>query len=543
MTILISIIAFILIFSVLILVHEFGHFWMARRAGVRVDEFGFGLPPRIWGKKKGDTLYSVNLIPFGGFVRLFGEDPNEFRALKSKESFLTKGLWDKTKIVCGGVAMNFILAWVLLTFGLIVGIDPLIVTFDKFQEYVQAGSVHMTPGYTVEESSELLGVSKGDRVIEINGEEASGIVDLKAYIEGLEEGFVDVKVRHVNLPEDAEIDGYAPIIGSIDRVHTYAISDLEELEVFTVARIPRLVVSKDSSLGLLQGDQVLRVNEKEVLGQDDFLEFLYSGRLTSIDVLRNGSVYNITHDLSLLRTRVDRILDDAPADTAGVEVGDVFVSINGIDVFDPEEVRDLTLRASSQTGLLKYVFMRGEEQVELEIVPNEDGLIGVALSPITTLNSMDIDFYETLKVSSVLDIDKQQVSVIKAPFSAVAEIGEIGVVTGKMIAEVFAGVFSSGEVPDGVAGPVGIAQMTHMSVQNGFMDVIRFAAILSLSLGVLNILPFPALDGGRLAFILLEAITGKKVAHKFEAMIHAIGFAVLLLLILLITWNDVMRFF
>ncbi len=88
MDILITIIVFILIFSVLVLVHEFGHFIMAKRAGIKVEEFGFGLPPRIWGKKKGETLYSINWIPFGGFVRMFGEDSKDGSMLSKKRSFI-----------------------------------------------------------------------------------------------------------------------------------------------------------------------------------------------------------------------------------------------------------------------------------------------------------------------------------------------------------------------------------------------------------------------------------------------------------------------
>ena len=88
MGIILTIIAFVVIFSFLILVHEFGHFFVAKRAGIRVEEFGFGLPPRIWGKKIGETLYSVNWFPFGGFVRMYGEDSTVSGALESKRSFI-----------------------------------------------------------------------------------------------------------------------------------------------------------------------------------------------------------------------------------------------------------------------------------------------------------------------------------------------------------------------------------------------------------------------------------------------------------------------
>ena len=104
-----SVIAFILVLSVLILVHEFGHFIMARRAGVWVEEFGFGLPPRVLGKKFGDTIYSINLLPFGGFVRLHGEN-TEDSITNPDKAFLNKGKFIRSKIILAGVVMNFILA-------------------------------------------------------------------------------------------------------------------------------------------------------------------------------------------------------------------------------------------------------------------------------------------------------------------------------------------------------------------------------------------------------------------------------------------------
>lgn len=90
MEFIVTAIVFVLIFSVLVLIHEWGHFAAARRAGIKVEEFGFGLPPRIWGKKKGETLYSINAIPFGGFVKLLGEDSRDPKLLKNKRSFIAK---------------------------------------------------------------------------------------------------------------------------------------------------------------------------------------------------------------------------------------------------------------------------------------------------------------------------------------------------------------------------------------------------------------------------------------------------------------------
>ena len=131
MHLLLTILVFFLIFSLLIVIHELGHFMMARRHGVKVEEFGFGLPPKLWSKKVGETEYSINAIPFGGFVRLLGEDSHDKKAKTSPKSFSRKTLFQRFQIVFAGVAMNFLLAWLLLSIGFTVGMQPLLVN-DKF---------------------------------------------------------------------------------------------------------------------------------------------------------------------------------------------------------------------------------------------------------------------------------------------------------------------------------------------------------------------------------------------------------------------------
>ena len=260
-------------------------------------------------------------------------------------------------------------------------------------------------------------------------------------------------------------------------------------------------------------------------------------------MVRDGRLKQLRMNVRFASTLVDRVLAGSPADQAGVKPFDVFVSIEGVEVHDPQDVKDTTQFMAQTVEALTYVFEREGEEMTFQITPDETGIIGVALSSMKKTHAFDGEFYETFVSSSVLDVAERRVGLLKAPFEAFTEIKQVSVLTARMMGSVFADIFSSGEVPDSVAGPVGIAQMTHVSVQNGFMDVIRFAAILSLSLGVLNILPFPALDGGRFVFIVYEAITGHKLNQKFEAMIHSIGFAVLLLLIVLITWNDIARLF
>jgi len=159
-----AVIVFILIFSLLVLVHESGHFLAAKRAGVRVEEFGLGLPPRIWGKKRGGTIWSINWIPFGGFVRLKGENGEKSQ---EKDALPHKGYGWRLLIITGGVLMNFLLAYVLLMIGFWLGMAPIATNAEalagsRFESHVLVLSV--LRGSTAEQA----GIKEGDIIISVN---------------------------------------------------------------------------------------------------------------------------------------------------------------------------------------------------------------------------------------------------------------------------------------------------------------------------------------------------------------------------------------
>lgn len=132
-----QILIIIITFSILIILHELGHFLMARKFGVRVEEFGLGLPPRLWGKKIGETLFSLNAIPFGGFVRMFGEEEN----IKESQSFSGKPIWQRALIVVAGVVVFWIIAFILLS--VVLGLGALVAVGDG--EVVGAYSWYQAP--------------------------------------------------------------------------------------------------------------------------------------------------------------------------------------------------------------------------------------------------------------------------------------------------------------------------------------------------------------------------------------------------------------
>lgn len=167
------IIVFIITLLVLVVIHEFGHFFAAKRFGIKVLEFGFGIPPRAWGKKIGETIWSLNWLPFGGFVRLLGEDESDPDVLDNKRSFASQTVRKRILVVVAGVVMNLLLAWVL--FYIVLGVQgfktrlPLLTDYN-FALVNQTVETAIIVGNIAPDSpAALAGLKDGDRVILLNG--------------------------------------------------------------------------------------------------------------------------------------------------------------------------------------------------------------------------------------------------------------------------------------------------------------------------------------------------------------------------------------
>lgn len=359
----ITILIFLIILSVLVLVHELGHFLVAKKLGIKVEEFGFGFPPKVISKKIGETIYSLNLLPIGGFVKLYGEDAAGGGAIKLERSklkvkdknraFFARPVWQRAIVVIAGVVMNFLLAVVIISYLYTVQGVPTL--GDKV---IVSEIVKNSPAY-------LAGLKKGDIVLEINNKKISKTADL-----------IDETKKHLGQPVKLSVK---------------------------------------------------------------------SEKITKTIVMTPRKIY-----------------------------------------------------------------------------PAGEGPIGVAIS-----QSVIVKKYPWYK----------------APFVGTAEVAKDSLLILSGLGDVVRNLVIQRTIPQGVAGPVGIAQLTGEFVQSGFLAVLSFAALLSLNLAVLNILPIPALDGGRLFFILIEGVTRRKVNPRFEAYAHAVGIAVLLALIAIITLHDFIRIF
>lgn len=530
MSYLLTAVVFVLIFSVLILIHELGHFVMAKRAGIKVEEFGFGLPPRIFGKKKGETIYSINLIPFGGFVRMLGEDSRDKKMLDNKRSFIAQPMRSRVKVIVAGVTMNFLLAYAIITFGLIVGMEPLLLP-DEILPKTAEGVIEISEGVRVKSVSETAlkyGVSPMDNLKAVDGVSVDS-TNVFEMLSGDFENYIfesNGKEIVVNLPEKESI------------------SDLG-FDFYSFTAFPRVKVTAVSEGGLYEragvmaGDEILSVNGKKVFGIEDFSESISGLSKFDLELNRSGKVSVLKVNSGESKSVVASfVLSDSPAERGGLKQGDVVEAINDEKIL---EVNDLISKISSSSGEIFLTIIRDGNKMRLSFVP-ENQKIGVVLGNLYSFENLSgLSLFVGDGLSSIISIKDEKYPFYIAPIKAFEHSYNLSKVTANMFLGFVKNLFAKGEVPEGVSGPVGIAQMTHVFVQDGFMAILRFVALLSLSLAVINILPIPALDGGRLLFIIVELFTGKKVNQKIESYIHLAGYLFVLGLILLVTFSDVTR--
>ncbi len=355
-----TVIIFILVLAVLIFVHELGHFLFARYCGIRVDEFALGFGPNLWKSKKGETTYALNLVPFGGYVKIFGENPDDdsISGPDSARSFVNKPKWQQIVVLAAGVLFNFIFAWLIVTIAFTSGVA-------------------------------------------------------------------------------ASVESYAKYLDRMSNPHI-AITYVEP---------------------------------------------------------------------------------SSPAEKAGLKAGDTIVGADTV-----ESVQKAIADSTNKGFTLKYLH-DGQEKtttvVAREGIVEGKYAIGIAMDKVATLQlPIHLAIFESARFT---------VHMIK----------EIAV----GIYDLIAGMFKGTSHLSSVTGPIGIAGLVGDAAHMGIMYLLMFTALISINLGVLNLVPFPALDGGRILFVLIEAVIRRPIKPVVANTINTVGFGLLLLLMVVVTYKDVVRIF
>lgn len=539
MSIFLTIVAAIIIFSVLVLIHELGHFMAARSAGIKVEEFGFGFPPRLFKKKIGETTYTLNAIPFGGFVKLLGEDSSDKSALTDKRSFASKSPWIRTKVILAGVFMNFVLAIVLLTIGFSFGIEPLLVTEQDLFSNLEQGNIVTSPGVFVgslDDKAVGLGIQVGDQIVAINDKSIVNSESIGIFQKGGAKKDIDITVTSA---KSGERKLHIPLTGGDN---TYGIHLKPHTEFPRLAILDVKPGSASAKAGIKAGDVIIKMNDEEVFYHGDFETLLAESSSVQFEILRGNSVVPISVDLpDTKKVVIADVFDFSSAAAAGMKKGDVILEIDGAKVYKPEEVVDILKKNPGKE--MNYKLLRAGVEMTIKAKSGEKNLLGIALSSVAPYTNSEISIYRDSILTSITEIKKVSYGPVKAFTTAVSETVRLTGLTVQAFTKTIKTIVSKFTVPDEIGGPVQIAYYTHTFVQEGFFALLRFTALLSLSLGVMNVLPIPALDGGRLLFIVIEVVLRRRVNANLEAIAHSIGFVLLMLLILLVTYSDIVKLF
>lgn len=420
----------ILVLSVIIIIHELGHFIIAKASGVKVVEFSLGMGPRLIKFTKGGTMYSLKLFLLGGSCQMLGEDEEN----SEEGSFGSKSVWKRIAIIAAGPIANFVLAFV----GAVI----------------------------------LIGINGYDPAIVQNVEK-----DSSAYEAGLQDGDQIVKMNGTNIVFYSDYSMYLMF------------SEGEELE---------LTVLRDGK-------------KQEVVFTPDFVE---------------EDVYQIGIYMDPAKPLISGVVDGYPAQVAGLKGNDKIISIDGVSCKSSDEVVELVQKAEGKE--VTIVVDRDGNEVTVKLTPN-----------IVHRTYYDYGYYlspDTIKCSPI--------DTIKYSFCQV----------GSWIKTVFFSfrlLFSGQAGFNDLSGPVGIVTVIGDTVEESksygaltvFLSIVTMGAFISANLGVMNLLPIPALDGGRLIFLFIEAVRRKPVPKEKEGIVHFVGIVLLLMLSVAVLVNDIRKLF
>ncbi|HBZ72755.1 MAG TPA: hypothetical protein DEP35_24665 [Deltaproteobacteria bacterium] len=536
--------AFVAMLGVLVFVHEFGHFLVAKLCGVRVLKFSLGFGPTIgigrwklaW--TRNGTEYVVAFFPLGGFVKMLGENPEEaegdpeVRALPS-ETLGAKPVWQKLAIVFAGPAMNLLLPVVVFMGTLFVGIPrplPVVGTVEIGSPAAQAG------------------FRPGDRILAIDHRPVAWWDDVEEALRARPGQSVWVTFERDGGPHELSLALAAR--GGLDEfggVHQVGWSGLGHQRLRATLGIPGKS-SPATKAGLRSGDRVLKVGGVAV---EDWVEFerayAQAGTQGEVELAVARGDEAKPEQLSLrvpalgslealgvlpASVLVSRVSPDSWAARAGIEPGDLILRVDGAPVGSfasfAEIVRtskgrtlDIEVASHGETRMLRIAPELANADTGLG-VPEERYLIGVTAEPAAMVGALGKDIERNPLVSFPRAVS-MTTDVTRTFLQGLGKI-----VTGEV---------SSRQL----AGPIGIAEIAHNALQRGWEAYLGTLVLISINLGVLNLLPIPVLDGGQAVIFLIEGVKRSPVSLRTREVVQQIGLTVLVLLMGFAFWNDVSR--
>jgi regulator of sigma E protease len=429
-----DVIAVTIVLGIMIFVHEWGHFIAAKLFGVRVDVFSFGLGPRLLGVKRGDTDYRLSALPFGGYVRMAGDNVVEERTGADYE-YLSKSRWQRVLIAVAGPIMNILLAFFIF-WGIYWSVG---VPYEV--DLRRPADVIAVP----EASASSNGVQPGDRIVSVNG---------------------------TNTPT------WENVLSQVEKVRP--------------------------------GDSVSLTISRN--GASQTLEEKVSAKSSAYDLV----------GYPLMPPVVDDVGDGTPASRAGIQAGDTIIAINGKPVTTWYQLVDAVHDSAGQQ--LKLVILRKNANIPLELAPVQ------APTP-DGQTVWQIGVIEKTREG----FDRQGV------FTAVKDAGLETYLNMHQIVQVIAGLFSGRVSIRELAGPLGIARVSGQAAQRGPMTLLGLMAVISLNLGLLNLLPIPILDGGHVLLLAIEGSLRRDLSIAVKERFVQVGLVFLLGIFAFVMYSDILK--
>lgn len=537
---------FIVLLGILIFVHEFGHFIVARWCGVRVEVFSLGFGKKLLTFKRGDTTYAISLIPLGGYVKMFGEQPGaEISEEDKKVSFLHKNVWQRIAVVLAGPLMNFFFAILVFFVVALMGED--------LRSPVVGDIAENTPAYAA-------GLRSGDTVLAINNNSIQSWEDIGKALSLKEEKETQVsfKVRREGSDEvetfsinaqakpNPNVLSRAEYIANVDGMTPLSSGTTIGLE----PQSPLLAA------GMKTGDTITAINGQSVKHWRDLQNTLIQipasealkfevtklddnfkpTEIRTVDFTGDSKIRNYSlASLGIVSSELflQTVVKDSPAEEAGLKPLDRMISINSVVLRKWEDVIN-NIKDFSGEKPVDITVERGTETIALKITPKmskqmtpagvEEKRYVIGISPV-----VNTAFPDTIHIKAE--------GLGSAVVRGVEKTWDVTVMTVMSFVKIFQAKIS----PKNIGGVISIGQAASETFKIGMSQFLQMMAIISVNLFVLNLLPVPVLDGGHLVFYIIEVFKGAPLSMRKMEVAQQVGLAILMSLMIFALFNDFTR--
>ncbi|MBC7752967.1 MAG: RIP metalloprotease RseP [Moraxellaceae bacterium] len=524
-----NIVPFVLLLGILVFVHEFGHFIVARMCGVKVEVFSLGFGKKILQYKSGDTNYCLSLIPFGGYVKMYGEQGGEVVPEDQRHvSFTHKSVWKRISIVLAGPLMNLLFA--ILVFG---GIS-------YFGEETRAPKIADVQSGS---AAEQAGLKAHDTIVSVGGVAVRSYEEFQNALTSNKNTAVAMVVKQTNEPErnlnikissmkNPNIFSTEAMIGEIAGILPYAKGSLVAVKMDSLAY----------RLGFRTGDEIVKIDGMKVSTWTN-LTYLVDGKNHDVKLATGKDIqFAAAKDVSSIQDLgfeepelyLDQVVADSPASKADIQAKDKILAINA----EPMKNWDAVLnKIKSYDGkeALSITLLREGVEVTKKVTP-------LVTSQMTAVGKEDRRY--TIGIVPMVNFTNPETVKVAEPsiFAALSKGAKRSYDISAMTVISFVRMFQGEVSHKNIGGMISIGKAAKDSYAMGAQAFLMTMGILSISLFILNLLPVPVLDGGHLVFYIIEVVKGSPLSVKKIEVAHQVGFALLMGLMVLALFNDFTKF-